>query len=102
MHLTGRARTELVDTNDQAFPRFGRTARNGGHDTVLSTHPLQPLTAPTSPASSACWAPPTKPLLATDAPTGAVRGWTNGTCSAQLMTCAFSQDTPWSPPAPRE
>jgi hypothetical protein len=41
-----------------------------------------------------------KPRLATDAPTGAVRGWTNGTCSAQLMTCDFSQDTPWSPPAP--
>jgi hypothetical protein len=41
-----------------------------------------------------------KPLLATDAPKGAVRGWANGTCTAQLMTCGFSQDTPWSPPAP--
>jgi hypothetical protein len=40
-----------------------------------------------------------KPLLATDAAKGAVRGWANGTCTAQLMTCGFSQDTPWSPPA---
>ena len=41
-----------------------------------------------------------KPLLATDAATGSVRGWANGTCTAQLVTCGFSQDTPWSPPAP--
>ena len=41
-----------------------------------------------------------KPLLATQAPQGAVRGWANGTCSAELETCAFSQDTPWSSAAP--
>ena len=40
------------------------------------------------------------PLLATDAPEGAARGWANGTCNAQLVACDFSQDTPWSPPAP--
>ena len=41
-----------------------------------------------------------KPLLSTDAPTDALRGWADGTCIAQLLTCGFSQDTPWSPPAP--
>ena len=41
-----------------------------------------------------------KPLLKTDAPAGAVRGWANGTCTAQLTTCDFRGDTPWSPPAP--
>jgi hypothetical protein len=41
-----------------------------------------------------------KPLRATDAPPGAVRGWANGTCSSELETCAFNQGAPWSPPAP--
>jgi hypothetical protein len=41
-----------------------------------------------------------KPLLKTDAPAGAVRGWANGTCIAQLTTCDFTLTTPWSPPAP--
>jgi hypothetical protein len=41
-----------------------------------------------------------KPLLKTDAPAGAVRGWANGTCTAQLTTCDFDQSRPWSPPAP--
>ena len=41
-----------------------------------------------------------KPLLRTDAPAGAVRGWANGTCTAQLTTCDFDQSRPWSPPAP--
>jgi hypothetical protein len=41
-----------------------------------------------------------KPLLETDAPAGAVRGWANGTCTAQLTTCDFDQSRPWSPPAP--
>jgi hypothetical protein len=41
-----------------------------------------------------------KPLIATDAPKGAVRGWANGTCTAQLTTCDFDQSRPWSPPAP--
>jgi hypothetical protein len=41
-----------------------------------------------------------KPVLATDAPKGAVRGWANGTCTAQLTTCDFSEPHPWSPPAP--
>jgi hypothetical protein len=40
-----------------------------------------------------------KPLLATDAPKGAVRGWANGSCTAQLTTCDFDQSRPWSPPA---
>lgn len=30
----------------------------------------------------------------------AARGWANGTCAEQFTTCDFSQDTPWSPPAP--
>src|SRR5262249_16074366 len=42
--------------------------------------------------------PGMKPLLASDAPAGMVRGWSNGTCTNQLTTCDFSQDTPWSPP----
>jgi hypothetical protein len=41
-----------------------------------------------------------KPLVKTDAPAGAVRGWANGTCTAQLTTCDFDQSRPWSPPAP--
>jgi hypothetical protein len=41
-----------------------------------------------------------KPLMKTDAPAGAVRGWSNGTCTNQLTTCDFSGDTPWSAPAP--
>ena len=41
-----------------------------------------------------------KPLLQTGAPAGAVRGWANGTCTAQLTTCDFNMATPWSPPAP--
>jgi hypothetical protein len=41
-----------------------------------------------------------KPLIKTDAPAGAVRGWANGTCTAQLTTCDFDQSRPWSPPAP--
>jgi hypothetical protein len=41
-----------------------------------------------------------KPLLETDAPKGAVRGWANGICTAQLTTCDFDQSRPWSPPAP--
>jgi hypothetical protein len=41
-----------------------------------------------------------KPIITTDAPQGAVRGWSNGTCTNQLTTCDFSGDTPWSPPAP--
>ena len=41
-----------------------------------------------------------KPLLATDAPKGAVRGWANGTCNTQLVTCDFSQDTPVVAAAP--
>jgi hypothetical protein len=41
-----------------------------------------------------------KPRLATDAPKGAVSGWANGSCTAQLTTCDFDQSRPWSPPAP--
>lgn len=41
-----------------------------------------------------------KPLLETEAPTGSVRGWSNGTCTSQLTTCDFDQGRPWSPPAP--
>jgi hypothetical protein len=41
-----------------------------------------------------------KPLLATDAPKGAVRGWAIGSCAEQFTTCDFGQDRPWSPPAP--
>jgi hypothetical protein len=41
-----------------------------------------------------------KPLRASGAPAGAVRGWSNGTCTSQLTTCDFDQATPWSPPAP--
>jgi hypothetical protein len=41
-----------------------------------------------------------KPLIKTDAPAGAVRGWANGTCTAQLTTCDFDQSRQWSPPAP--
>jgi hypothetical protein len=41
-----------------------------------------------------------KPMLESDAPAGAVRGWANGTCTAQLTTCDFDQSRPWSPPAP--
>jgi hypothetical protein len=41
-----------------------------------------------------------KPLLKTDAPAGAVRGWANGICIQQLTTCDFTLTTPWSPPAP--
>jgi Resolvase, N terminal domain len=33
------------------------------------------------------------------APKGAVRGWANATCNTQLVTCDFSRDVPWSPPA---
>jgi hypothetical protein len=40
------------------------------------------------------------PLLKPDAPAGAVRGWANGTSTAQLTTCDFDQSRPWSPPAP--
>jgi hypothetical protein len=40
-----------------------------------------------------------KPLLESGAPTGAVRGWANGTCAEQFTTCDFGA-TPWSPPAP--
>jgi hypothetical protein len=35
-----------------------------------------------------------KPLLETDTPKGAVRGWANGTCTAQLTTCDFDQSRP--------
>jgi hypothetical protein len=28
-----------------------------------------------------------------------MRGWANGTCNTQLVTCDFSQDVAWSPPA---
>ena len=41
-----------------------------------------------------------KPLRASGAPAGAVRGWSNGTCTSQLTTCDFDQSRPWSPPAP--
>ena len=41
-----------------------------------------------------------KPLIKTDAPEGAVRGWANGTCTSQHTTCDFRGDTPWSPAAP--
>ncbi len=41
-----------------------------------------------------------KPLIASGAPAGAIRGWANGTCTNQLTTCDFSQDRPWSPDAP--
>jgi hypothetical protein len=41
-----------------------------------------------------------KLLRTTDAPTGAVRGWSNGTCTQELTTCDFGGDRPWSPPAP--
>jgi hypothetical protein len=40
------------------------------------------------------------PLNESAAPPGAVRGWANGACTAQLTTCDFNQDRPWSPPAP--
>jgi len=40
-----------------------------------------------------------KPLLASGAPKGAVRGWANGTCAEQFAVCPYP-DTPWSPPAP--
>ena len=42
----------------------------------------------------------TRPLVASGAPAGAIRGWANGTCTNQLTTCDFSQDRPWSPDAP--
>jgi hypothetical protein len=40
----------------------------------------------------------TIPRLETDAPAGAVRGWADLTCAAQLTTC--DNGRPWSPPAP--
>ena len=38
----------------------------------------------------------------TDGPTGAVRGWANGTCASQTTPCVADQGAPWpsSPPAP--
>lgn len=46
-----------------------------------------------------------KPLAKTDAPAGAVRGWTDGTCASETTPCGSSDEeqrklNSWSPPAP--
>jgi hypothetical protein len=46
--------------------------------------------------------PGMKPLMKTDAPPGAIRGWANGDCSSQRTPCAPDNgaSATWSPPAP--
>jgi hypothetical protein len=41
-----------------------------------------------------------KPLVKTDEPPGAIKGWANGVCTSQTTPCALDPSTPWSPPAP--